>query len=248
MSSAIDLDAEAAERDRLREHDEACIDRLLETKGLDAAGLYPALEALLGWKAGTLAAAQAPCSGERRTHSAGPAADRLELDTFEVSGRVKFFDALKNYGFIVPDDGRPDVLLHISCLQASGHVTVHAGARVQVLVFNGPKGLQALRVLSMDESTAVDPAQVDQRTHAKVQPESDWVEVVVRWYNVQRGFGFVHEKEGAPDIFVHAETLRRWGVAALRPGQKVEVRWGTTGKGLMVAEIRIIRGSLTEAA
>jgi CspA family cold shock protein len=197
----------------------------------------------MGWEAGTLAAAQAPCSGERTALPADAGAERLERDAFEVSGRVKFFDALKRFGFIVPDDGRSDVLLHVSCLQASGHATVHAGARVQALVYDGPKGLQALRLLSMDESTAVHPSQLVQRTHTKVEAESDWEEMVVRWYNLQRGFGFVHRGEGSDDVFVHAETLRRWGVAALRPGQTVEVRWGTTDKGRMAAEIRTAGGA-----
>ncbi len=44
--------------------------------------------------------------------------------------------------------------------------------------------------------------------------------------------------EGTEDIFVHMETLRRYGIAELRPGQTVLVRYGPGPKGLMAAEIR----------
>jgi CspA family cold shock protein len=253
MTLAIDLQAEFAQYDRFRALGEVEIDKLLAERKLETAELFAALEALIGLQAGTLSAAPAhsfappnalPCGNDT---GGGGGNDGARAETFEICGKVKFFDSLKRYGFIESQDGRGDVLLHISCLRAAGHATVHAGAFIRVLAFNGPRGMQATRVLSMDQSTAVDPAQLDQRTHTKVEPESDWVEVAVRWYNLPRGYGFVHEHEGAPDIFVHAETLRRWGVAALRPGQKVEVRWGTTARGRMVAEIRLVR-TLPEAA
>ena len=41
-----------------------------------------------------------------------------------------------------------------------------------------------------------------------------------------------------PDIFVHAETLRRFGFAELRPGQSVLVRYGRGSNGLMAAELK----------
>jgi len=53
-----------------------------------------------------------------------------------------------------------------------------------------------------------------------------------------RGFGFLTRGEGTPDIFIHMETLRRYGMTELRPGQTILVRHGPGPKGLMVAEIR----------
>lgn len=245
------MQAEFAECERYRVQHEAQIDRLFTERNLETAELFAALESLLRLEAGSLSTAPAQSYAPPSAPPGGAECDGGDggerAETFEICGKVKFFDSLKRYGFIEAQDGRGDVLLHISCLRAAGYATVHAGAFIRVLAYNGPRGMQAMRVLSMDESTAVDPAQLDQRTHTKVEPESDWVEVVVRWYNLPRGYGFVHEHEGATDIFVHAETLRRWGVAALRPGQKVEVRWGTTGRGRMVAEIRLVR-TLHEAA
>jgi CspA family cold shock protein len=44
--------------------------------------------------------------------------------------------------------------------------------------------------------------------------------------------------EGTADIFVHMETVRRFGFTELRPDQVVQVRWGNGVKGCMAAELR----------
>jgi cold shock protein len=157
----------------------------------------------------------------------------------EIAGVIKWFDASKGFGFIVPDNGMADVLLHVTCLRRDGFQTAHEGARIVVEAVQRPKGLQAFRVLSMDESTAVHPAQMPApRTHVTVTPTSGLERAIVKWFNRLRGFGFVTLGEGTPDIFVHMETLRRYGITELRPGQTVLVRFGPGAKGMMASEVR----------
>jgi len=168
------------------------------------------------------------------------------LGLFEVSGAIKWFDVAKGFGFILPDvPGIGDILLHVTCLRRDGFQTALEGARVVCLVRHGDRGLQAFRIISMDVSTAIHPSeQQPARTHVAVTAESGLERALVKWFNRTKGFGFLTRGEGTEDIFVHMETLRRYGITELRPGQVVLVRFGRGDKGLMAAEIHPDMGTL----
>ena len=167
--------------------------------------------------------------------------EALQLDggVLQIAGSIKWFDVSKGYGFIVPDGGGKDVLLHVTCLRRGGFTTAQEGSRVVCEVVARERGYQALRVISMDESTALHHSQLPQaRTHVEVQATGGFEPAFVKWFNRLRGFGFLSRGEGTEDIFVHMETLRRHGLTELRPGQMVMVRFGPGPKGLMAAEVR----------
>ncbi|MDO6965821.1 cold-shock protein [Rhizobium alvei] len=160
------------------------------------------------------------------------------VDLVEITGVIKWFDVAKGFGFIIPDNGMADVLLHVTCLRRDGYQTILEGTRVVALIQRRDRGFQAFRILSMDTSTAVHPSQMPPvRTHVQVTPSSGLERVIVKWFNRTKGFGFLTRGEGTEDIFVHMETLRRYGITELRPGQSVLVRFGDGDKGLMAAEI-----------
>ena len=166
------------------------------------------------------------------------------LDLVEVAGKIKWFDVSKGYGFITQDGGEPDVLLHVTTLRRDGFQTANEGARIVCEATARAKGLQAFKVLSMDESTAVHPAQLPSRTHVQVTPSSGFEIVIVKWFNRVRGFGFVSRGDGTDDIFIHMETLRRYGITELKPGDPLLVRFGDGPKGLMAAEVRLLEAAL----
>jgi CspA family cold shock protein len=170
------------------------------------------------------------------TDALGKAGDN---ELAEISGAIKWFDVAKGYGFILPDDRSiGDVLLHVTCLRRDGFQTAMEGARVVCEAKRGDRGMQAFRILSMDMSTAVHPSdQQAGRTHVSVTPESGLERAIVKWFNRTKGFGFFTRGEGTEDIFVHMETLRQYGIAELRPGQVVLVRFGRGEKGLMATEV-----------
>lgn len=256
LTSRIDVLAETLACERILALDEARLNLELSKAGLEPEGLARRLAAGLGVPPAGASGDRSDSGGQHPHPAPQPSppqysastlqasaalaarAHEAAVITFEMAGRLKFFDASKAYGFFESDGNQGDVLVHIVHLREAGYQTVYEGARIHALVHKTPKGLQVYRIISIDQSSAIHPSQLPPRTREKVQAESDWVRVSVKWYSREKGYGFVSAGEGTPDALVHADTLRRWSVAPLCPRQVVEVRWGMSTKGRMVAEIR----------
>jgi CspA family cold shock protein len=166
-----------------------------------------------------------------------------------VSGFVKWFDAVKGYGFITPAEGAGagggDILLHQTCLRQAGHKSVQEGARVVCEAVRRPKGMQAIRLLELDNSTAILVPSLAKRNSARAEraaisgQQSSREAALVKWFNRAKGFGFLTRGTNTPDIFIHMETLRKCGVRELQPGQKVFTRFTEGNKGLLASEIEL---------
>ena len=135
-------------------------------------------------------------------------------------GRVKWFNPEKGFGFVALEDGT-DVFLHSSVL-ARARFSVNPGDAVRVGVGQGLKGRQVTQVLEV-KATAV-PSQ----RHAPIQDSN--VRGMVKWWNDQKGFGFITPEVGTQDIFVHVSTAARAGLS-LEQGMpvRVKVRQGVKG-------------------
>jgi CspA family cold shock protein len=165
------------------------------------------------------------------------------MDLVEVAGRVKWFDVAKGYGFIVPDTGEADVLIHVTVLRRDGFTTLYEGARVVAEAHRRDRGLQVFRVLSVDQGEEPPPVPVAfARPRAQAAAVGAFEIVIVKWFNRSRGFGFLTRGEGTEDIFVHMETLRRYGFIDPKPGDRMLARFGPGPKGLLAAEVRPIEG------
>ena len=175
-----------------------------------------------------------------RPESVSAALDaQTAANVIRIDGLVKWFDVGRGYGFIIPDNGMPDILLHLSCLKRDGFDAPLEGTRIACEVVARQKGYQCLKVLSVDHSTAIHPVVRKARTHNEVAPTTGWVRAKVKWFDRARGYGFATEGEGLGDIFIHMEILRKTALPEVAPDQWIYVRYGDSPKGKMASEVRL---------
>jgi cold shock protein len=152
---------------------------------------------------------------------------------------VAWFNPEKGFGFVKTSEGA-DAFLHIRALEAAGHDSVPAGARLEVRVGQGQKGLQVVEVLQVDLSTAHPSSRTTSRTRAPEEGETSELEGSVKWYNAEKAFGFIGLTGGGKDVFVHRSAIIRSGLDTLSEGQPVIVKFVAGQRGPEAVSIRLI--------
>jgi CspA family cold shock protein len=167
-----------------------------------------------------------------------------------VRATVKWFNPTKGFGFVTLDDGS-DAFCHASALQALPSPDLPQGATVYCDVGQGQRGTQVTNVHSVDLSTAeAIPSRGGggggmggmgggQRSSRPREPSGPMGDGHVKFFNEQKGFGFVVPESGGPDVYIHASALRRSGIPALMPEQRVRFSTRQGMKGVEVDRIEL---------
>ena len=134
------------------------------------------------------------------------------------SGKVKFFNVQKGFGFISRDDGGEDVFVHISAVERAGLEGLAENQELQFnLVDRGGK------ISASDLQVVGDVIQVEQREASpQRQLTGDKATGTVKFFNAMKGFGFITRDDGQPDAFVHISAVERSGLNGLNEGDRLE--------------------------
>ena len=167
-----------------------------------------------------------------------PVRQALQSNSPPVDAEVLWFNAEKGFGFVKLADGS-DAFLHIRALESAGHRAVSEGMRLTVRLGEGPKGPQVADVLEVGPAPAnAGLSAPAPRSHAPMSPGEE-AAGTVKWYNAEKGFGFVALDGGAKDAFVHVSAIKRSGLEQLEEGQRVVVEVGQGQKGPEVRALRL---------
>jgi cold shock protein len=157
-----------------------------------------------------------------------------------VEAKVKWFNPSKGFGFVTLSDGSQDAFLPMAVLRRAGYEDVREGASISCEVSAGAKGPLVTSVLNVDNSTASSPSAGGGGFDRRVPGPSMTVEGAVKWFEPDKGYGFISPDGGGKDVFIHITALRRSGVVALDPGQRVRVEVVDGKKGQEAERVALI--------
>ena len=172
-----------------------------------------------------------------------------DAEVRRVIGKVKWFDPVKGFGFVIADEGGPDILLHANVLRNFGQSSVADNARIEISVQKTERGIQATEVLRIDPPEV--PAGAPLADFEGIDPEviaaAPLEPARVKWFDKGKGFGFANIFGRSSDIFIHIEVLRRSGLADLQPGEALAIRVIDGKRGLMATEVCAWEAALATA-
>ena len=168
---------------------------------------------------------------------------------YHVCGQVKWFDPVKGFGFVVADQGGPDILLHVNVLRNFGQNSVADGTRIEIVTHRTDRGVQAVEIVSIvppehDEIAVLADFEDLNQEELRLLPLEP---VRVKWFDKGKGFGFANAFGLSEDIFLHIEVLRQSGLSDLQPGEALALRVIDGKRGRMAVEVHSWESAQTDS-
>ena len=172
----------------------------------------------------------------------GPGADPM-------SATVRWYDPAKGYGFLVPDDGSPDIYCGKAALAAVGLATLLPEATVASETVQSQRGPEVSRILTIDFSTAeprtVSPVRPPAAGRIAARPGAAHaaatsgrrVRALVKWFETDKGYGFLEPEDGSADLFCHLNAVQASGRDTLPDGAIVNCEVTQGDRGPQVSSI-----------
>jgi cold shock protein len=157
-----------------------------------------------------------------------------------VEAKVKWFNPSKGFGFVTLADGSQDAFLPMAVLRRAGYEDAREGASITCEVGAGAKGPLVTSVLNIDNSTAMAASAGEGAFDRRPLRPSMSLEGAVKWFEPEKGYGFISPDGGGKDVFIHITALRRSGVTGLDPGQRVRVEVVDGKKGQEAERVTLI--------
>lgn len=157
----------------------------------------------------------------------------------ELRGKVKWFDPVKGFGFILSEEAGSDILLHANVLRNFGQSTVADGAQISVTIQQTERGVQAVEVLAISPPEGAGFPMTEESSIATAEEISvlPLEPARVKWFDKGKGFGFANVFRRTEDVFIHVEVLRMSGFADLAAGEAVCLRIIEGKRGRMAAQV-----------
>ncbi len=154
-------------------------------------------------------------------------------DGVRTSAIVKWFNPIKGYGFVQPNDGAGDAFVHVSVLEAAGHRDLPDGAAVECEISQGAKGPTVTTIFSVSAPEGEADLTVD------AEPDGPLIEGTVKFFDANKGYGFVIPDDGGPDIFISGRVVASSGLRMLEPEARVRVGTQQGDKGPLAVRVEL---------
>ena len=147
------------------------------------------------------------------------------IDFATISGFVKWYDPSKGIGFVVSDAVSGDILMHSSALMEFGQSSVARGAAIQVKVTETARGLAVKSIIAIETHAVEDDKHVSADS-AKDLSALEFQAARVKWYSIERGYGFVNIWGDPRDYFLGSKVLNKAGMTSAECGEALSVAVG----------------------